>query len=206
MKNNKSNKHRGAMFIEYALIFALLVAVGFVFVGDKGFGNGITSIITKTEEMLGLATSEDEPKSKNLLEGIKGQIGSWQSTSGKVWGSDTRASLDSLVELEPNTTYVYTLDTSDYSDFKVGILLFNSERNNSEAYDPKWMTLKTQKNVKGYNVDTDYTNNTYTVTFTTTDKDINFTSNFMKTDGSTFSDEERSKINNIISTATLVKQ
>ena len=212
MRNNKSKKRRGAVIIEYALILALIVAVGLVFASDKGLGNSITGVFSKVEQMLGLGSSEDKQKSTNLLAGMELQASSWQGKGTNLWETEARASTKEILTLDSYSTYVYTLDISDFPGLETGVLLFNDPRNTNgsgtaAATDSSWISQKTIKdNEIKAGVTATYDNNKYTITFTTGEKNVYFAANFKKNGGSDFSEAERSQLNTVISKATLVKQ
>lgn len=60
----KNIRQKGAMFVEYALILAFVIAVGVIFLGEGGFKNSIASIFGQTNEKLQVAVN-GKPKFNN---------------------------------------------------------------------------------------------------------------------------------------------
>jgi len=58
----KSTKYKGALFIEYALILAFVIAVGVVFLADTGLGDSVTGIFGKTSSTLEQAANSSSKK------------------------------------------------------------------------------------------------------------------------------------------------
>ena len=222
MKINKSTKHRGALYIEYALLFALIVFVGLFFISDKGFGNGISSIYTKVEQLL---SGEDKtiPAGTNILGKQNAAICAWYE--GKDLSNYYRMHMDGTVELEPNTNYTFTISVPDGFDMEqyrldVGLWMVSdaSGVNNNVLGDSGWIS-----NNSKYSTDTgaktfpytstfDSKTNTYTVTFNTGEQTSYFTTNLKVRDKKANSDAYflnntalQSQVNSAMQNATLVK-
>lgn len=52
-------KDKGALFVEYALIFAFVIVAGIMFVGNRGFTDSINKIFYNVEKILAVASNKD---------------------------------------------------------------------------------------------------------------------------------------------------
>ena len=89
-------KHRGALLIEYALLFALLAIVGFAFMSDGVMTNSIAGIFGKTEKVLDGAKS---PESKNTAANFADFCATFREISDqKTLESDAKKTLNTVLD------------------------------------------------------------------------------------------------------------
>lgn len=106
--------HRGAMLIEYALLFALIGIVGIIMVDDKGIANSIKSVFNTTSNVLDKANSKNQGFSFNGLTDNH----CWTSKkeryeTGSTWTGGF--SSKELVKLEQGT-YEISFDLNKFKD------------------------------------------------------------------------------------------
>lgn len=131
MYNIKTLKHKGALFIEYALVLAFVVVVGVFFVGENGIGKDIKTITTKASDLL----------------------------AGKTPGFPNQASIDYFEQLvAQNNTYRYPIPPKNEGDeVKYEDLTF--QKLIASASDKKINDIMNQGGMSPIILDNDYTNN-----------------------------------------------
>lgn len=89
------NKHscRGALFIEYALILALIVGVGTAYLSSNGLSGNITNIFSKVDSTLASATSAEKSVAEKNFDFVKTLMAYIKEGDGKsdkaITGYDT---------------------------------------------------------------------------------------------------------------------
>ena len=109
----EKQRYRGALLIEYALIFAFILIVGVFFVNDQGMSNPINSIFNTTSTVLDKANTKDN---KITFSGLTDYF-CWSSDSskfetGSTW--DGGFATNQRVLLGPGT-YEITFDVDKFA-------------------------------------------------------------------------------------------